>query len=130
MIATLIEWVAALSVLTGSVLGVLSALGLVRLPDLYLRSHAVAKGATLGVMLVLGGAFLYAWADRGIVSIKLLIGILFVLVTSPVAGHLTGRAAYRSGVPMWHRTVRDDLGPALRKERPHEEQENAASPRI
>jgi multicomponent Na+:H+ antiporter subunit G len=47
----------------------------------------------------------------------LILGILFVFLTSPIAGHLNGRAAYRSGVPMWGKSVRDDLGKALDKGR-------------
>lgn len=44
-------------VLFGALLGALSAFGLIRLPDVYLRSHAATKSATLGVLFVLGGPF-------------------------------------------------------------------------
>ncbi|MDF2922563.1 MAG: Na+/H+ antiporter subunit [Paenibacillaceae bacterium] len=109
------EWVLVLLVLMGAILSALSAFGLVRLPDIYLRSHAAAKGATLGVLCVLTGAFLYFMFYLDVISIKLLLGIVFVFITSPVAGHLTGRAAYRSGVPMWEKSVRDDLGRDLKR---------------
>lgn len=102
------EWIIGLLVLAGAVIGVISAFGLIRLPDVYLRSHAATKSATLGVLFILAGAFLYFWLYMGHVSAKLLLGIVFVFITSPVAGHLNGRAAYRSGVPLWERSVRDD----------------------
>lgn len=109
MITRGIELFAVVVILIGALFGALGAFGLIRLPDVYLRSHAATKSATLGVLLVLTGAFLYLLIKDGHVSIKLLLGIVFVFMTSPVAGHLNGRAAYRSGVPLDQSTVRDDL---------------------
>ncbi len=112
-------WSAAsgLMVLFGSIISLFSAFGLIRLPDVYLRSHAATKSATLGVLFILTGAFLYFAAVQGQFSVKLLLGIVFVFLTGPVAGHLNARAAYRTGVGMWDRSVRDDLKAALKKER-------------
>ena len=53
------EFLIALMVLLGALLGALSAFGLIRLPDVYMRSHAATKSATLGVLFILAGAFLY-----------------------------------------------------------------------
>lgn len=103
------ELISTILVLIGAVFCALSAFGLLRLPDVYLRSHAATKSATLGVLCVLSGGFLYFWFTEGTVSFKLLLAILFVFITSPVAGHLNGRAAYRSGVPLWEGSVQDDL---------------------
>ncbi|MFB5762478.1 monovalent cation/H(+) antiporter subunit G [Paenibacillus medicaginis] len=111
------EWVCGIIVLAGSLFTALSAFGLLRLPDVYLRSHAATKSATLGVLLVLFGAFLYFWLYLDHVSVKLLLGVLFVFITGPVAGHLNGRAAYRSGVSLWEQSVRDDLKQAHAKEK-------------
>lgn len=110
------EYVVVLLVLFGAVLCALSAWGLIRLPDVYLRSHAATKSATLGVLCILFGVFLYFTIFLDHVSVKLLLGILFVFITSPVAGHLNGRAAYRTGVPLWKRSVQDDLMEAFKQE--------------
>lgn len=107
------ELLAAVLVLIGAVICGISAFGLVRLPDVYLRSHAATKSATLGVAGVLTGAFILDWISSGTASFKLLLVIAFVFITSPVAGHLNGRAAYRSGVPMWEHSTRDELKPVL-----------------
>ncbi|MGG4146353.1 monovalent cation/H(+) antiporter subunit G [Paenibacillus algorifonticola] len=104
-------------ILLGAIISLISAFGLIRLPDVYLRSHAATKSATLGVLFILVGAFLYFLFYEGHVSVKLLLGIVFVFLTSPVAGHLNGRAAYRSGVPLWKKSVQDDLEQAMAKER-------------
>lgn len=111
------ELLIGLLVLFGSFISALSAFGLVRLPDVYLRSHAATKSATLGVLLILAGAFLYFMLYVEHVSAKLLLGIVFVFITAPVAGHLNGRAAYRSGVALWKGSVQDDLKDKWEKER-------------
>ncbi|WP_159881418.1 monovalent cation/H(+) antiporter subunit G [Paenibacillus puerhi] len=104
------EIIIGIVIAAGAIVSALSAWGLIRLPDVYTRSHAAAKSATLGVLLVLAGAFVYLLLYLNHVSVKVLLGIVFVFLTSPVAGHLTGRAAHRSGVPLWKRSVMDDLG--------------------
>lgn len=110
------ELFSSILVLLGAVFCGLSAFGLVRLPDVYLRSHAATKSATLGVLCVLSGAFVYFLFHDGTVSYKLLLAIVFVFITSPVAGHLNGRSAYRSGVPLWEGSIQDDLKPSLEED--------------
>lgn len=117
MIKTAVELIFALLILTGALLSAVSSFGLIRLPDVYLRSHAAAKSATLGVLCVLSGAFLYFAVFLDFISAKLLLGIVFVFMTSPLSAHLTGRAAYRTGVPLWNKRIQDDLKDVLEKER-------------
>lgn len=111
-------------VLLGAIIAVISALGLIRLQDVYLRSHAATKSATLGVLFILSGVFLYFWIFQHHFSLKLLLGILFVFLTSPVAGHLNARAAYRSGVALWKGSVKDALKETAQNERRESEQKN------
>ncbi|WP_172194950.1 monovalent cation/H(+) antiporter subunit G [Saccharibacillus qingshengii] len=113
--ATIVEWISVLLALAGAVFCAISAFGLIRFPDVYMRSHAATKSAALGVLFILGGAFLYFWAVDGVVDARLLLAIVFVFLTSPVAGHLNGRSAYRSGVKMWKGSVRDDFKDVLEK---------------
>lgn len=95
-----IEWFAVLLILFGSIVSVISAFGMLRLPDVYTRSHAATKSATLSVLCCLLGAFIYFWSHDGYVSVRLILGIIFTFITAPVAGHLVCRAAYRSRVPL------------------------------
>lgn len=99
----------ALIILLGSIISIISTIGIIRLPDVYTRNHAASKGATLGVLLVLFGAFLIFWEQTGTVNSRLVLAIVFIFLTAPVAGHLISRAAYNSGVPLWEKSVRDDL---------------------
>lgn len=78
-----------------------SGLGVIRLPDLYSRTHAVSKSETLGAMLMLGG--LAAYNGFEINSLKLLLILLFFALANPTATHAIARAAFRSGLQPWVR---------------------------
>ena len=111
----ILEIVAAILIFAGGILSLLSALGLMRFPDVYTRNHAGTKSTTLAVLITLTGVFIYFWAVEGLMSVRLLLGILFVFITAPTAGHILVRAAYRSGVKVSDTTVEDELEPVLRK---------------
>ena len=114
-IQLLIEWLSVLLILIGALLSVISAYGLIRLPDVYLRSHAATKSSTLGVLCVLMGVFLYFASSMQTASMNILLGIVFFFITAPVAGHLNGRAAHRSGVPLWTGSIQDELADAAKE---------------
>jgi multicomponent Na+:H+ antiporter subunit G len=97
-------------ILLGAFLSLVAAFGLIRLPDVYTRNHAASKSATLGVMLTLLGTLIYFYFIENHFNSRLLLGIAFIFMTSPVAGHLISRAAYNSGVKLWGKSVSDDLG--------------------
>lgn len=96
---------AGVLILAGAAFVAIAALGIVRLPDLYLRMHGLAKAGTLGVGLILVGATV-ARPDLGVL-LRALGAIAFLAVTAPVASHLIGRAAHRTGAPQWKGTVVD-----------------------
>lgn len=110
------EFLGALLILTGGIMSVISVFGLIRLPDVYTRSHAATKSSTLAVLLTLSGAFFYFWATDHFISVRLILGIFFVFLTAPVAGHLLVRAAYRSKVPLADISATDDLYKVMHKE--------------
>lgn len=112
-----------LLILLGACFNLLGAFGILRLPDVYTRSHAASKSATLGVICILAGAFIYFLVHEGHANARLLLGLIFVFLTAPVAGHLICRAAYRTGVPLWEKSVQDDLGKRL-NENDFREKEN------
>ncbi|MCJ1909145.1 monovalent cation/H(+) antiporter subunit G [Planococcus ruber] len=102
---------------TGVLFSAVTALGLVRLPDVYTRTHAASKSSTLGVMCILGGTFIYFWLIEDHFNSQLIISIIFLFITSPVAGHLIGRASYMSGIKLAEETVRDDMKEAVAKKK-------------
>jgi len=110
---TPIEWLAAVLLLLGSLLMLLSAIGLLRMPDLYNRLSAASKATSLGVIFLLTG-FAAVQPDPSVIG-RVLATIVFVLVTVPVASHAIARAGYRDRVPLWKHTRLDEwegtLGP-------------------
>jgi multicomponent Na+:H+ antiporter subunit G len=78
-----------------------TAIGLIRLPDFYTRTHAVSKSETLGIGLILLGLALHE--GLSLTSIKLALVLLFAFLANPLAANLLTRAALRSGVGMWTR---------------------------
>ncbi|GIO41320.1 Na+/H+ antiporter subunit G [Paenibacillus apis] len=103
------EVIGAVFILVGAIFSVVSAIGNVRLPDVYTRSHAASKSSTLGVLSTLIGTLLYFLILDGFFSIRLILGIFFVFLTAPVAAHMICRSAYRHHVPLTESTVQDEL---------------------
>lgn len=101
------EIIAIIFLVFGTVLMLISALGVVRMPDLYLRMSASTKSSTIGGGTVLLAAAIY-FNDLGIASRAVAV-IFFLLLTAPIAAHMIGRAAYSTGVPLWDGTRYDEL---------------------
>lgn len=109
IVSEFIKIIAGLLILVGTFLSLVASFGVLRLPDVYTRNHAASKSTTLGVMSILLGAFLYFFIEENHLNAALILGIGFIFLTAPVAGHLISRAAYNSGVKLWRKSVRDDL---------------------
>lgn len=92
---------------SGALFVFLAAVGLVRMPDLYLRISVTTKAATLGIGLILVAAALYF--NEVAVTTRVFAIILFILLTAPIGAHLLGRASYFVGVRMWKKSVLDEL---------------------
>jgi multicomponent Na+:H+ antiporter subunit G len=81
----------------------LGSLGVFRFPDVYNRLQAGTKCTTLGAFLTVIGVGIMQpeWFPKA-----LLIAV-FILLTNPVSSHALGRAAKKSGVPLWRSSVAD-----------------------
>ena len=91
--AILLEWLVALMLLIGSFFTLVGAIGLVRLPDFFMRLHAPTKATTLGVGGMLLASIAYSISHG--VSLHELLITLFLFVTAPVSASLLARAALR-----------------------------------
>ena len=78
---------------------VVAAVGMVRLPDVYTRSHAVALTDSLGAFFLLTGLAVDQAFSTNVISILIVLALLYLL--NPVIAHATVRAALRSGVKPW-----------------------------
>mgnify|MGYP006282714995 CR=1 FL=1 len=91
----------------GAAFVLLAAVGILRMPDLYLRISVTTKAATLGIGLILICVAVY-FGEAPIATRALAI-IFFLLLTAPVGAHLIGRSSYFVNTPLWKNSVRDDL---------------------
>ncbi len=98
-------------VLLGGFFCFVAGLGILRLPDVLIRMHASTKAGTLGSGLILGAVAVY-FADTATIT-RAVATILFLLITAPVAAHMIGRAAFRSGVPLWKTKIEDEAAEKL-----------------
>ncbi|MDM4723147.1 monovalent cation/H(+) antiporter subunit G [Micromonospora sp. WMMA1363] len=92
--ATVADWLAAVFLVAGALLGLAAGIGVLRFPDVLDRMHAATKPQTLGVLLLLTGLVLRLRSPAAL-GVIVLVG-LFQLATAPVAAQMIGRAAYRS----------------------------------
>jgi len=103
-------------VLIGTFFYFLSALGLIRMPDVYNRMQTSTKSATLGSLGVIVGVGLWAvglgYSPAWIV--QTIAVAVFLLLTNPISAHALIRAAYKSGIPLWEGSVMDKYGEHIR----------------
>lgn len=91
----------------GALAILIASIGIMRMPDFFLRLSVTVKAATLGAgLLLFVAAMIYPQTS---VTTKAIAIILFLVMTAPVSAHMISRAAYISGVELWKGTIRDDL---------------------
>jgi multicomponent Na+:H+ antiporter subunit G len=82
--------VSVVLMLSGSLLAVISSIGIHRLGSTRARMHATTKPATLGVLLCGVGAVVQ-FADVSDIA-KVLVVVILQLVGAPIGSHMLGRA--------------------------------------
>ncbi|MBB1248409.1 MULTISPECIES: monovalent cation/H(+) antiporter subunit G [unclassified Rhizobium] len=95
MTETLLTLAASALLIIGSVIALISAIGLLRLPDVFARMHAASKAGAAGSSLLLLAVALRA--DESSIWIKVAATILFFFLTAPISAHLLARAAIKAG---------------------------------
>ena len=80
-------------------------LGIIRFPDFYSRLQAAGMLDTMGLLLALGGLALYTLHDLSIgsilTSLKIVMIVVFIYITSPTATHAIVDAGVRAGMAPW-----------------------------
>ena len=100
----IVNLIAAFMMFSGSIIALISAIGLIKFQDVFLRSHASTKSSTLSVLLTLVGVVIYFISSQGYLSVRMILALVFINLTSPVGGHLISRAAYRTGAYMYRKS--------------------------
>lgn len=81
----------------GTLMLIVSSIGLITLPDFYSRAHAVSKSETFAVFLLFTGLLFRPELTLG-AGVRLAIIILFMVIANPTAVHALVRAAIRRGI--------------------------------
>jgi multicomponent Na+:H+ antiporter subunit G len=90
----------------------ISAVGLIRMPDVYTRIHAGAKSPTMATILIITGAIFIepSWMP------KLILLAMFILATNPLSSSVIARASRKAGVPFSTDNMLDELKDFKEKE--------------
>ena len=111
MFDAVLDLLAAICVFLAALLSVAAGVGLLRFPDALSRLHAATKPQIFGLLLVITAI---ALEDRSVATLLALVPVfVFQSLTAPVAAHMVGRAAYRTGQLEASTLVVDELGPAI-----------------
>jgi multicomponent Na+:H+ antiporter subunit G len=94
--ALLLDGLSWALILAGGFFTVVGAVGLVRMPDVFTRMHAVSVTDTLGAGLLLVGFMLQAGLSLVLLKLMFLFALFFFI--SPVATHAVANAALHYGI--------------------------------
>ncbi len=109
----LLDLAAVICVFLAAVLSAAAGIGLLRFPDALSRLHAATKPQIFGLLLVIAAI---ALDQRSLATLLALVPVfVFQSLTAPVAAHMVGRAAYRTGQLDADTMVVDELGPAIER---------------
>ncbi|WP_082305209.1 monovalent cation/H(+) antiporter subunit G [Leucobacter japonicus] len=109
----ILDTAAVICVFLAAVLSVAAGIGILRFPDALSRLHAATKPQIFGLLLVIAAI---ALDQRSFATLLALVPVfVFQSLTAPVAAHMVGRAAYRTGQLDTATLVVDELGPAIER---------------
>ena len=98
----------------GVIFILIASIGIVRMPDFFLRLSVTVKATTLGVGFILLSMVIF-FGELSVAT-KALAIVLFLLITSPVGAQLIGRVSYFTGMTLWKKSVLDELKGKYNKE--------------
>ncbi|MGM0613222.1 MAG: monovalent cation/H(+) antiporter subunit G [Bacteroidota bacterium] len=101
------EYIILFFLILGTLFILTAAIGLLKMPDVFLRMSASTIAATFGVASMLIAVAIHFGSVR--ITIHVTGIIVFLILTVPVGAHMMARASHIIGLPMWHKTNRNDL---------------------
>lgn len=103
----MIDYIIMIFCTVGALAILLAAIGVLRMPDVYMRLSVTTKAATMGIGLLLVGAAFH-FSEVGVTS-RVIAIIFFTTVTAPVSAYLIVRAAYFIKADLWEHSIVDEL---------------------
>jgi len=99
MIDVVMDWSIVILLGLGVFFTFVSAVGVLRLPDVYARAHTASQTDTLGAGLALAAVAIALYPDQAMIYTVLL--LFFVFITNPTAAHAIARSASEMGIEPW-----------------------------
>ena len=93
--------IAYLFIFLGLVFIFFGTLGIIRFPDIYTRLQTSSKCDAAGAVALLVGLMIREGLDS--LSLRILLILVFLLLTNPVASHAIARSAVIRGIKPWRK---------------------------
>ena len=115
MTSNIADIVSSVSMIIGTGFMLIAAIGIIRMPDFYIRMSTITKATSLGIGFILLGATIHLNSLEIILKAAAIVS--FIFITSPVSAYIIAKAAKKIHVPFWGKT---DVGEYLdADEAPH-----------
>lgn len=110
----MIEWIISILLLIGGCFILVGSIGLVKMPDFFMRLHGPTKATTLGMASLLTAAMVFFSTTQAGLSIKEILISLFLLLTAPISGYMMIKSAIHHKIDCIARTkgienIEDDI---------------------
>ncbi len=88
IIKDIVSLIASILIFLGSIIALISAIGIVKFQDVFLRSHASTKSSTLSVLLTVVGVLIYFIVNSGFFQCQI------IIITSFYQSYISGWNAF------------------------------------
>lgn len=87
------EVIVSILLLFGGTFVLIGSLGLIKLPDFFMRLHGPTKATTLGMASILIAAMVFFANSNVGISVKEILITIFLLITAPISGYMLIKSA-------------------------------------
>ena len=99
------DYIVSVLMIAGLVFFTGGVVGIIRFPDFYSRLHPAGKLDTMGALLMMTGLAIYNLHHLSLIdiltSLKIVLIVIIVFLTSPTATHAIVDAGLRAGMVPW-----------------------------
>jgi multicomponent K+:H+ antiporter subunit G len=102
------EWIISILLLIGGSFVLIGSIGLVKMPDFFMRLHGPTKATTLGMASLLTAAMVFFSTTQSGLSLKEILISIFLLLTAPISGYMMIKSAIHHKLESIERTKGKD----------------------
>ena len=102
------EWIISILLLIGGFFVLVGSIGLVKMPDFFMRLHGPTKATTLGMASLLTAAMVFFSTTQLGLSVKEILISLFLLLTAPISAYMMIKSAIHHKLESIERTQGKD----------------------